>query len=488
MQNASTTPRTATIKWTNINGEELSPTNDSDSVNFLSQTHRSSVYYTIQYSDGSTPITQNFYINTYNAYKAGIDYATPISIDRRINLANNEPMPDTWDNGNGKGHIYVRAQNSDGGVYKDETIEVTTNSAIYQAGLAAGGGSMRTATSLSYVINDNGDTDYSKVNVSYDKGNPNTLSITNAFDIGRKSYTNTSVTFSSNNTYTPGSNVRWSSVTVDVPVRTGIIKWTDMYGNLLDSSNDNDSVSFQSSTHKSNVYYKIQYSDGTYSGISNFYINTYKAYKAGKDAGTGTGSGSWKAPEPVIIDPLPETELIFTNDDISYWDDGYLVGTATIKHGSSTLDFTVYMPTDQVPTSGGSGSGSSGGSGSSTWQAYSVDKDSYYPNAISATFDANEIEYWRSDGMLHGYLNVDHGADSKIISLSIDTSNVPTSGGGYTQQDLNDARMQGQAEMYRYYTMDLIWNYNGYVTQITAYDVNGDFLKTFNAREGDTFR
>lgn len=130
--------RTATVTWTDANGNTLSSTSNSDSVAFYNTYKRSIVYYTIQYDDGSAPVTRNFYVNTYNAYKAGLDYATPISIDRRTNLANGNTIPDTWSNG--RGYIYVRAQNSDGQVYTDDTIEVTTDSAIYQAGLAAGSG------------------------------------------------------------------------------------------------------------------------------------------------------------------------------------------------------------------------------------------------------------------------------------------------------------------------------------------------------------
>lgn len=102
------------------------------------------------------------------SYEAGQNNAKPRAIVRRTNLATGSAMPDSWNNSTNTGYIYVRATSNNDGIYYDANIEVDTNSAIYQAGLAAGdsgGAEAVTVKSYNYEQDENGVTDYTKLYV-----------------------------------------------------------------------------------------------------------------------------------------------------------------------------------------------------------------------------------------------------------------------------------------------------------------------------------
>lgn len=93
------------------------------------------------------------------------------------------------------------------------------NNSVDISDYVSGSVSQRTATSLAYVTNDNDETDWSKINVTYDDGTTTPrLSISpNAYNAGRNSYTAVSKSITENGTYSPTANERWSSVVVNVP-------------------------------------------------------------------------------------------------------------------------------------------------------------------------------------------------------------------------------------------------------------------------------
>ena len=102
------------------------------------------------------------------SYGAGQNNARPRAIVRRTNLATGSAMPDSWNSSTNTGYIYVRATTNNDGIYYDANIEVDTNSAIYQAGLAAGGSGGAeavTVKSYNYEQDENGVTDYTKLYV-----------------------------------------------------------------------------------------------------------------------------------------------------------------------------------------------------------------------------------------------------------------------------------------------------------------------------------
>lgn len=102
------------------------------------------------------------------SYEAGQNNARPRAIVRRTNLSTGSAMPDSWNNSTNTGYIYVRATSNNDGIYYDANIEVDTNSAIYQAGLAAGGSGGAeavTVKSYNYEQDENGVTDYTKLYV-----------------------------------------------------------------------------------------------------------------------------------------------------------------------------------------------------------------------------------------------------------------------------------------------------------------------------------
>ena len=456
--------RTATVTWTDINGNELSSTNNSDSVAFYNTYKRSSVYYKIQYDDGSSPVIGNFYVNTYNAYQAGLVYATPTSIDRRTNLASGNPMPDTWSNG--KGYIYVRAQNSDGQVYKDATIEVTTDSAIYQAGLAAGGGTVSVSkldilsasgyagTSATKTISSGSResgvsnqtftaTGSIKLNdgTTYDNVPIDITGITQ--DIYLYSYS-TSVKSCTNNRLYLRSNYE-----IRLKTDSGSQKLLDVYdessGNSVDISsyvnggttvNDIsissvDGVLYSTSPIEKEVYVgkantnynngelqggvAVTFSDGTNTVTKNILVKM----STGKVPSGGTTSVNISSIGQYSYSSSADYSVSFDNGYLRY-SNGYLNGRALISFSDGTSK-TVYIQMDgsRVPPSG-------------TW-SYAIQYnggDQIIVEEEPETINFGSNVTYNSSGYLVGDIIISHGSANKEYYIRMNTDQVPTSGGG----------------------------------------------------------
>lgn len=113
------------------------------------------------------------------AFLAGKSYATPVSIARRINSATGQEIPDTWDDRAAKGAIYLRAGNATQDVYYDATIEVDTDSAIYQAGYDAGGGGICPVMGIESMLyaSITGANAYSQITVTFTDDSTGTYSL-----------------------------------------------------------------------------------------------------------------------------------------------------------------------------------------------------------------------------------------------------------------------------------------------------------------------